>query len=125
MHFTHCDWTRMSIMPTAAEVEHAKSQLKTSSLLILYGTMDIAEDIRQQLMTSSQRMAPRLIEKCVSFQQVTMPATSVLWPRNGVSLNKSYPTADPHRQQDDNNNNNDDDDRHEYLHDVPSQRTNQ
>jgi len=65
MHFTFRDWTRMSIAPTAAKVEHAKSQLKTSSLLILYGTMDIAEDIGRQLMTSSQRMTPRLIEKCL------------------------------------------------------------
>src|SRR6267154_4660671 len=41
MHFTLCNWTHMSIAPTVAEVEHAKSQLKTSLLLILYGTMDI------------------------------------------------------------------------------------
>src|SRR6267154_906008 len=55
MHFTLRDWTHISIAPTAAEVEHAKSQLKTSSLLILDGTMAIAEDIGWQLMTSSQR----------------------------------------------------------------------
>jgi mitochondrial-processing peptidase subunit beta len=60
MHFTLRKWTRMSITPTAAEVEHVKCQLKVRLLLILDGTTAaIAEDIGRQLVTSGQRMTPR------------------------------------------------------------------
>lgn len=45
-HFTLKEWTRMSISPTIAEVERAKSQLKASLLLGLDGTTAIAEDVR-------------------------------------------------------------------------------
>lgn len=48
-HFTLKEWTRMSISPTIAEVERAKSQLKASLLLGLDGTTAIAEDVRLPL----------------------------------------------------------------------------
>ena len=44
VHFTLREWTRMSLAPTTAEVERAKSQLKASLLLGLDGTTAIAED---------------------------------------------------------------------------------
>jgi hypothetical protein len=45
IHFTLKEWTRMSLAPTIAEVERAKSQLKASLLLGLDGTTAIAEDV--------------------------------------------------------------------------------
>jgi predicted Zn-dependent peptidase len=45
IHFTLKEWTRMSLSPTTAEVERAKSQLKASLLLGLDGTTAIAEDV--------------------------------------------------------------------------------
>ncbi len=45
VHFTLKEWTRMSLAPTQAEVERAKSQLKASLLLGLDGTTAIAEDV--------------------------------------------------------------------------------
>ena len=45
IHFTLREWTRMSLAPTLAEVERAKSQLKASLLLGLDGTTAIAEDV--------------------------------------------------------------------------------
>lgn len=49
VHFTLREWTRMSLAPTLAEVERAKSQLKASLLLGLDGTTAIAEDVRSIL----------------------------------------------------------------------------
>jgi processing peptidase subunit beta len=45
IHFTLREWTRMSLAPTLAETERAKSQLKASLLLGLDGTTAIAEDV--------------------------------------------------------------------------------
>ena len=45
VHFTLRDWTRMSMQPTTAEVERAKSQTKAAQLLVLDGTNAIADDV--------------------------------------------------------------------------------
>ncbi len=45
VHFTLREWTRMSISPTSAEVERAKSQTKAALLLGLDGTSLIADDV--------------------------------------------------------------------------------
>jgi len=45
LHFTLREWTRMSISPTVAEVERAKSQTKAAQLLVLDGTNAIADDV--------------------------------------------------------------------------------
>lgn len=45
MHFTLREWTRMSLSPTTAEVERAKSQTKAAQLLVLDGTNAIADDV--------------------------------------------------------------------------------
>ena len=47
MHFTLKEWTRISIDPTTAEVERAKSQTKAAQLLVLDGTNAIADDVSQ------------------------------------------------------------------------------
>ena len=45
VHFTLREWTRMSLSPTTAEVERAKSQTKAALLLGLDGTGLIADDV--------------------------------------------------------------------------------
>jgi hypothetical protein len=51
IHFTLREWTRMSLAPTLAETERAKSQLKASLLLGLDGTTAIAEDVSSSAYT--------------------------------------------------------------------------
>ena len=55
MHFTLREWTRMSIAPTAAEVEHAKGQLKASVLLGLDTTAHDGHCRRYQAAARDQR----------------------------------------------------------------------
>ena len=45
VHFTLREWTRMSLSPSIAEVERAKSQTKAAQLLSLDGTLAISEDV--------------------------------------------------------------------------------
>jgi processing peptidase subunit beta len=85
LHFTLREWTRMSIAPTAGEVERAKSQLKASLLLGLDGTTAIAEDIGRQLVTSGQRMTPRQIENAIDAvtpEEIKRVAQKYLWDKD-------------------------------------------
>ena len=85
LHFTLREWTRMSIAPTAAEVERAKSQLKAGLLLSLDGTTAIAEDIGRQLVTSGQRMTPRQIENAIDAvnpEEIRRVAQKYLWDKD-------------------------------------------
>ncbi|KAI0299489.1 Metalloenzyme, LuxS/M16 peptidase-like protein [Russula brevipes] len=85
MHFTLREWTRMSIAPTTAEVERAKSQLKASLLLGLDGTTAVAEDIGRQLVTSGQRMTPRQIEMAIDAvtpEEIKRVAQKYLWDKD-------------------------------------------
>ncbi|KAI0265610.1 Metalloenzyme, LuxS/M16 peptidase-like protein [Gloeopeniophorella convolvens] len=85
MHFTLREWTRMSIAPTSAEVERAKSQLKASLLLGLDGTTAIAEDIGRQLVTSGQRLAPAQIERAIDAvtpDEIKRVAQKYLWDKD-------------------------------------------
>ena len=52
----------MSVAPTTAEVERAKSQLKASLLLGLDGTTAIAEDVRHLFVVSSVLFVPLLTQ---------------------------------------------------------------
>lgn len=84
-HFTLKEWTRMSIDPTAAEVERAKSQLKASLLLTLDGTTAIAEDIGRQLVTTGRRMSPKQIEfavDSVTTEDIKAVAQKYLWDKD-------------------------------------------
>ena len=75
----------MSVGPTAAEVERAKSQLKASLLLTLDGTTAIAEDIGRQLVTTGRRMTPKQIEfavDAVSPADVQRVAQKYLWDKD-------------------------------------------
>jgi hypothetical protein len=45
VHFSLREWTRMSMSPTSAEVERAKSQTKAGLLLTLDGSAPIADDV--------------------------------------------------------------------------------
>jgi predicted Zn-dependent peptidase len=85
LHFTLREWTRMSIAPTTAEVERAKSQLKASLLLGLDGTTAIAEDIGRQLVTSGHRMTPKQIENAIDAvtpEEVKRVAQKYLWDKD-------------------------------------------
>ena len=85
VHFTLKEWTRMSIAPTSAEVERAKSQLKASLLLGLDGTTAIAEDIGRQLVTTGQRFTPRQIEfavNAVTPEEIQRVAKKYLWDKD-------------------------------------------
>jgi processing peptidase subunit beta len=85
LHFTLREWTRMSVAPTVAEVERAKSQLKASLLLGLDGTTAIAEDIGRQLVTSGQRMSPRQIESAIDAvnpDEIKRVAQKYLWDKD-------------------------------------------
>jgi len=84
-HFTLKEWTRMSMAPTAVEVERAKSQLKASLLLSLDGTTAIAEDIGRQLVTSGLRMSPKQIEfvvDAVTPAEIQRVAQKYLWDKD-------------------------------------------
>lgn len=103
-HFTLKEWTRMSISPTIAEVERAKSQLKASLLLGLDGTTAIAEDVRlfpfffsyldladlprqigRQLITTGKRYTPREIERyvdAVTPEEIQRVAQKYLWDKD-------------------------------------------
>nr|ODN86164.1 mitochondrial-processing peptidase subunit beta [Cryptococcus depauperatus CBS 7841]ODN94511.1 mitochondrial-processing peptidase subunit beta [Cryptococcus depauperatus CBS 7855] len=85
VHFTLREWTRMSISPTIAEVERAKSQLKASLLLGLDGTTAIAEDIGRQLITTGKRYTPREIERyvdAVTPAEIQRVAQKYLWDKD-------------------------------------------
>ncbi|TYJ53981.1 mitochondrial-processing peptidase subunit beta [Cryptococcus floricola] len=85
LHFTLREWTRMSISPTIAEVERAKSQLKASLLLGLDGTTAIAEDIGRQLITTGKRYTPREIESyvdAVTPAEIQRVAQKYLWDKD-------------------------------------------
>lgn len=84
-HFTLREWTRMSMAPTAVEVERAKSQLKAGLLLSLDGTTAIAEDIGRQLVTSGRRMSPKQIEfavDAVTPAEIQRVAQKYLWDKD-------------------------------------------
>ncbi|KAI0298137.1 Metalloenzyme, LuxS/M16 peptidase-like protein [Multifurca ochricompacta] len=85
LHFTLREWARMSISPTSAEVERAKSQLKAGLLLGLDGTTAIAEDIGRQLVTSGQRMTPKQIENAIDAvtpEEIKRVAQKYLWDKD-------------------------------------------
>ncbi|QRW20404.1 QCR1 core subunit of the ubiquinol-cytochrome C reductase complex protein [Rhizoctonia solani] len=85
VHFTLREWTRMSIAPTDAEVERAKSQLKASLLLGLDGTTAVAEDIGRQLVTAGRRFTPRQIESAVNAvtkDEIKRVANKYLWDKD-------------------------------------------
>jgi mitochondrial-processing peptidase subunit beta len=85
VHFTMKEWTRMSIEPTATEVERAKSQLKAALLLSLDGTTAIAEDIGRQLVTSGRRLSPAQIENAVdavTVDDIKRVAQKYLWDKD-------------------------------------------
>jgi predicted Zn-dependent peptidase len=53
----------MSLAPTLAEVERAKSQLKASLLLSLDGTTAIAEDVGQGFLPEATILISRLADR--------------------------------------------------------------
>lgn len=57
----------MSMAPTIAEVERAKSQLKAATLLTLSddGTKSIVEDIARNIFTYGTRLTPQQIEEAI------------------------------------------------------------
>ena len=84
-HFTLREWTRMSVGPTEAEVERAKSQLKAGLLLGLDGTTAVAEDIGRQIVTSGKRLTPQEIETAVdavTIDQIKRVAQKYLWDKD-------------------------------------------
>ncbi|WVQ79722.1 mitochondrial-processing peptidase subunit beta [Cryptococcus sp. DSM 104549] len=85
VHFTLREWTRMSISPSTAEVERAKSQLKASLLLSLDGTTAIAEDIGRQMITTGKRYTPGEIEQyvdAVGVEDIKRVANKYLWDKD-------------------------------------------
>jgi len=85
VHFTLKEWTRMSLAPTVAEVERAKSQLKASLLLGLDGTTAIAEDIGRQMVTTGKRFTPKEIERAIDVitpADIQRVAKTYLWDKD-------------------------------------------
>jgi hypothetical protein len=85
VHHTLKEWTRMSIAPSATEVERAKSQLKAGLLLGLDGTTAVAEDIGRQLVTSGRRHTPQQIEAAidaVGVEDIKRVAQKYLWDKD-------------------------------------------
>ncbi|EIW81120.1 mitochondrial processing peptidase beta subunit [Coniophora puteana RWD-64-598 SS2] len=84
-HFTLKEWARMSIAPTAVEVERAKSQLKAGLLLGLDGTTAIAEDIGRQIVTTGRRMNPAQIERAIDVitpEEIKRVAQKYVWDKD-------------------------------------------
>ena len=89
IHFTLREWTRMSVGPTDAEVERAKSQLKAGLLLGLDGTTAVAEDIGRQIVTSGKRLTPQEIEAAVdavTVDEIKRVAQKYLWDKDVSSF---------------------------------------
>ncbi|TFK24390.1 hypothetical protein FA15DRAFT_641140 [Coprinopsis marcescibilis] len=85
IHFTLKEWTRMSMAPTQAEVERAKSQLKAALLLSLDGTTAVAEDIGRQLVTTGRRLTPQQTEAAidaVTVDEIKRVAQKYLWDKD-------------------------------------------
>ncbi|KAJ2912114.1 hypothetical protein MD484_g8302, partial [Candolleomyces efflorescens] len=85
VHFTLKEWARMSVAPTQAEVERAKSQLKAGLLLGLDGSTAIAEDIGRQIVTSGKRLTPKEIEaavEAVGVEDIKRVAQKYLWDKD-------------------------------------------
>jgi processing peptidase subunit beta len=85
MHFTLREWTRMSISPTVAEVERAKSQAKAGLLLSLDGTFAIADDIGRQMVSTGKRYAPKEVERyidAVTPEDIKRVAQKYLWDKD-------------------------------------------
>lgn len=85
VHFTLREWTRMSVGPTEAEVERAKSQLKAGLLLGLDGTTAVAEDIGRQIVTSGKRLTPQELEAAVdavTVDEIKRVAQKYLWDKD-------------------------------------------
>lgn len=55
------EWVRMCLDVTEAEVERAKNQCKTSTLMSLDGSTMVADDIGRQLLAYGQRLTPYLV----------------------------------------------------------------
>lgn len=75
----------MSVSPTEAEVERAKSQLKVGLLLGLDGTTPVAEDIGRQIVTSGKRLTPQEIEAtvdAVTIDQIKHVAQKYVWDKD-------------------------------------------
>ncbi|TIB33360.1 hypothetical protein E3P77_01003 [Wallemia ichthyophaga] len=85
VHFTLKEWQRMSIAPTVAEVERAKSQLKASLLLGLDGSTAVTEDIGRQIVTTGKRMTPTEIENAIAAvtpEEIIRVANKYLWDKD-------------------------------------------
>jgi len=85
VHFTLKEWTRMSIAPSYAEVERAKSQTKAALLLSLDGTMAVADDIGRSMVTLGKRYTPKEIERYVdgvSVEDIKRCAQTYLWDKD-------------------------------------------
>jgi len=85
VHFTLTEWQRMSTAPTEAEVGRAKAQVKSSLLLGLDGTTQVAEDIGRQLVTGDSRLTPAETEAVVdsvTTKDIQRVAQKYLWDRD-------------------------------------------
>jgi len=102
VHFTLREWTRMSLSPTTAEVERAKSQTKAALLLGLDGTSLIADDVSysstpqgpsltvvsqigRQMVTTGKRQTPKEIERYidqVTPEEIKRVAQKYLWDKD-------------------------------------------
>ncbi|KAK1927285.1 putative mitochondrial processing peptidase beta subunit mitochondrial precursor [Papiliotrema laurentii] len=85
VHFTLREWTRMSVAPTVAEVERAKSQTKAAQLLVLDGTNAIADDIGRQMVTIGKRYTPKEVERyvdAVTPEDIKRVALKYLWDKD-------------------------------------------
>ena len=85
VHFTLREWTRMSLAPTIAEVERAKSQTKAAQLLVLDGTNAIADDIGRQMVTIGKRYTPKEVERyvdAVTPEDIKRVAQKYLWDKD-------------------------------------------
>ena len=65
----------MSIAPTTAEVERAKSQTKAAQLLSLDGTLAISEDVRCLPLESLILVLTRLIDRTTDVDTGTTNGT--------------------------------------------------
>lgn len=82
VHFTLKEWSRLCTSVSAAEVERAKQQLKTSLLLNLDGSTAVAEDIGRQMLTLGKRMEPSEVAAAVdrvTVKDVHRVASEKIW----------------------------------------------
>lgn len=89
VYYIQQEWVRMCLDVTDAEVDRAKSQIKTSVLMGLDGSTMVADDIGRQLLAYGRRLTPYELDariSSVSAADVRRVASKYLYDKDPVMI---------------------------------------